>query len=226
MSFPKRKFFFFPYKRKSFHRLFRRWHEILEWYENENKTDLPYWYQERTNIGHLALASYQLNGQPLQEFSVIKGIGSKRSSGRADLYLYVPSSRYNLGQSINYIIEAKQDWCSPTLESVRKAIKRSINSVMKDTRRLKDKEWKSIRKMGLVFLLPYKKMGTKRITDMQIRELNKQLREFTDDIKRVSDEHKADFVAIHYSDLKKSCSFKFTKRYLWCPGIVAIGKFL
>src|SRR5688572_11664955 len=96
-------------KKKPLGRLFETWHEILKWYE-EKESDLPYWYSERTNIGHLALAVYDLSGIPVQEFSCRKGKGKEDSAGRADLYISVPNGRGSM--SLN--IEAKHAWCSVT----------------------------------------------------------------------------------------------------------------
>jgi len=65
-------FKYLHYKGQNLERLFRKWDKILSWYEDE-LNDLPYWYLERTNIGHLALAVYEMSGIPIQEFTCRKG---------------------------------------------------------------------------------------------------------------------------------------------------------
>lgn len=119
-------------------RLFTKWDEILSWYEDE-WDDLPYWYLERTNIGHLALSVYQLSGIPLQEFTCKKGKGAKSSSGRADLYMSIPNgpTRY-----IDLNIEAKQVWCSITsLATSNAVLQASLEEAVRDCERLKEDAW-------------------------------------------------------------------------------------
>jgi len=90
-----------PFHERHFRKLFTAWHEILNWYEEDiMKDDLPYWYLERTNIGNLALATYQLSGFPLQEFSCVKGRGASRSDGRADLYTILPKRTASRGKNL------------------------------------------------------------------------------------------------------------------------------
>jgi len=128
------------YKGPSLKKLFTKWDEILSWYEDEWE-DLPYWYLERTNIGHLALAVYQLSGIPLQEFTCRKGKGARNSSGRADLYISVPNGA---GRSIDLNIEAKQAWCSISNSAGSMAmLRRGLGNAVSDCRRLKDKAWRA-----------------------------------------------------------------------------------
>lgn len=199
-------------------RVFEKWDKILSWYEEETG-DFPYWYLERTNIGHLGLAVYELSGIPLQEFSCTKGRrGAKKSVGRADLYISVPNKG---GKSIDVNIEAKQAWCSIQFSKRSKPVlRKALDAAISDCRHLKDKAWEARFCAAIVFLLPYANAMPKDNAEMA-----RQLRAFT---QSVSDECACigvDFVAFHYPATKilKRISRK-NAQYGWCPGIAVVGK--
>ncbi len=202
-------------------KLFRTWHQILTWYEDETG-DFPYWYLERTNIGHLALAVYQLGGVPVQEFSCVKGKGGGDSSGRADLYMSIPTGRRR-PKNIEVNIEAKQHWCSVRFnEHSRSSLGTSLASAVQDCRNLKDTAWKADLGAGIVFILPYSKsMPSNRA------ELRKLVKAFTQSVSDESERLGASFLAFHYpsvATLEKIS--RDSLKYDWCPGIAVIGKFI
>ena len=99
----------------------RGWTEFLEaWFEVMTRfisassvsrsADIPYWYNERSNAGHLAAAAWSLGGIAIQEFTVERGeegrdeLTRKARTGWCDLWIYVPT----LG--LEYDIEAKFQW--------------------------------------------------------------------------------------------------------------------
>ena len=219
-----RRFFYSTLQKPDVRCLFEVWHEILKWYEEGNPGDLPYWYLERTNVGHLALAVYDLSGFPLQEFSIRKGRGAKRSPGRADLYVDVPSSRSTSGRPYNFNVEAKQVWCSVALGGQQEGtIRRALGAVVRDCKDLKDKAWEAKHKVALLFVLPYREVHGERA-----RVLEDELRLFRKDIKIIARDLDASFVTGHFADIqvsRKVLANEGKKKY-WCPGIVAIGKVL
>jgi hypothetical protein len=203
---------------KGLKRLCKTWHEILKWYEDQEK-DLPYWYSERTNIGHLALAVYQLGGVPIQEFSCRKGKGKENSTGRADLYISMP----NGNRSLSLNIEAKHAWCSVTLNGSA-ILKENLYEAVQDCKNLKEKAWKAHLGAGLVFLTPYAKTMPDHKT-----AISAQQRSFTNRVIQESKKAKANFIAFHYptKDRLWKISLKYqSEAWSWCPGIAVIGKLI
>ena len=202
-------------------KLFRTWHEILGWYEDETE-DFPYWYLERTNIGHLALAVYQRDGIAVQEFSCLKGKEAEDSSGRADLYMKVPMGR-GKSRPVELNIEAKQQWCSVAFNANSKAaLATYLSRAEKDCRNLKDKAWRADLGAGIVFLLPYSKSVP---TDR--KDIRKQLKQFTVAVSKESKKLGASFAAFHYPALDNLLEIsKNFSEHGWCPGITVIGKFV
>jgi len=206
-----------------FKRFFSEWHYMLEWFEKNDTSDLPYWYLERTNIGHLALASYQINGRPLQEFSMLKGRGAEKGPGRADLYIDFPPGA--AGSRPCYLsIEAKQRWCPIKSEpkNLEKAVQASLLSAITDCRELNDKGWEDCQRIGISFILPYFKFTGSNFNDMT----ENILMDFNSKLEKVAKSSRGDFIAIHYAPLKVSKRRKFLSEYGWCPGIAIIGRFL
>jgi len=196
----------------------------MDWYEKDiMNADLPYWYNERTNVGNLALATYQLSGFPLQEFSCVKGKGASRSDGRADLYVRLP--RKGLSSRSEYVdlnIESKQIWRSLHLgEQATEAIKNKLAVVMRDCKAIKDPDWKVKLGVGLLFVLPYKQ----DIRGIRKSVLEQDITMFVRDMTRVVKDLDASFVACHLANTEISRRiYNANHRYGWCPGIVAIGK--
>ena len=67
--------------------------------------DLPYWYNERVNVGYVAQAVSKLGFAVLEEYTVDRGEGNEVHPGRADLW-FGDDSRDE------YIVEFKQHWAS------------------------------------------------------------------------------------------------------------------
>lgn len=210
-------FLYFPVNNHNIRKLFKAWNGILVRHEKADKDDLPYWYLERTNIGHLALAAYKLNGYSLQEFSMKKGRGQNKSTGRADLYMYFPLSDT---QWYDFNIEAKQIWCSLSMKDDQKVIKNALKKAEFDIKKHNDKEFRAKYAMAILFVLPYMKvLDEKRVTKEQL------LSKFNRQIKQTVEETGASFAAVHYADI--DVSTKLSKKYTksdWYPGIVVIGK--
>ncbi len=203
-------------------RLFKKWHDVLARFENEDASDLPYWYLERTNVGHLAIAAYEIKGRPLQEFSMTKGRGSDKGPGRADLYIYLPPMRGKV-RELYVSIEAKQRWSrigSKTVD-LKRLITRSLKAVKRDCKNLTDKDWHGCHRLGVVFILPYKQKVDRGLNEVS----EKGLGDFIRDMVAAAKASKADFTAIHFAPLRVSKEQPSLKKDGWCPGVAAVGKF-
>jgi hypothetical protein len=210
-------FKFVQHKGPRMQKVFEKWDEILSWYEDK-MNDFPYWYLERTNIGHLGLAVYQLNGIPTQEFSCQKGKGVKKSAGRADLHISMPRKG---GTFIDFNIEAKQAWCSIRFDERSKPILRNaLNEAISDCKNLKETAWKAQFRAGIVFLLPYSNAMPKDKT-----EIGRRLRAFTQSVSDECAREGVDFVTFHYPAMKTLMRIsQQNAHHGWCPGIAVIGK--
>jgi len=214
------KFFYFHFRNPNIRKLFKAWNDILRWYEKD-KEDILYWYLERTNIGHLALAAYQLKGYPLQEFSMKKVKGTQKSTGRADLFMYFPKGTLSDAQWYDFNIEAKQIWCSISIGNDQKEmIGKALKKADVDLKKHRDKTSQAKYGMAILFVLPYMKMLDEK-KDMKKQLLSK----FNKQIKQTAEEMEASFAAVHYADIEVSTelSQKYTKPD-WYPGIAVIGK--
>ena len=80
--------------------------------------DLPYWYNERANVGFLVAAAWRLGGAAIEEYTVDKP--RQGTKGRADLWLRVP----RLGLECRF--EAKVHWPADTA-----AAKRACNALLR-----------------------------------------------------------------------------------------------
>jgi hypothetical protein len=107
--------------------------------------DFAWWYNERSYVGLLAAAAWQVGGHSLEEYSTRKRYSSGKYAGRGDLY-------FRLAQT-DYIAEAKHDWVrlgrrSPKLPGrLRDFLRLARKSVV-------DAETKRATKLGMLFIAP------------------------------------------------------------------------
>jgi len=78
--------------------------------------DIPFWYNERACLSHLAGAVWKANGCALEEYSSVKGWGRGRHNGRIDLYFIL-----NNASNTSYVVEAKKCWHG-TISSINKSL--------------------------------------------------------------------------------------------------------
>jgi hypothetical protein len=83
--------------------------------------DLPYGYTERANIGLLSIAAHDAGYLAIEEYSEMKGKGTRRRMGRVDLAIM---------KEMELVIEAKWDWTSP--EKVAPCATRTLNRALDD----------------------------------------------------------------------------------------------
>lgn len=107
--------------------------------------DCAWWYDERTFVGLLAAAAWQIGGHSLEEYATRKNYRRNQYSGRGDLYFEL--------NSIRYIAEAKHDWVLVGHRS-RKIPKRLGRLLRLARDSVIDAETKGGTKLGLLFIAP------------------------------------------------------------------------
>lgn len=143
------RFYYFGDGRHRFFKiLFKEWHRLLVDFEQVLRKyhDIPYWYNEWTNVGILATAAaFVKDTLALQEYTVQRGGAKGRVQGRADLWLHARGGR-------SYDFEFKIVY--PSIRSTRTAlIKLRLKKASADIRSLPrplDASWG----VALVFVVP------------------------------------------------------------------------
>ena len=131
--------------------LLLQWHKELADATSRLKpyNDLPYWYIERTNVGFVAQATNSLRLPELEEYSVDRGKGAKKRSGRGDLW-FADSS------GAEYIAEFKLVW--PSIKSEPAIFFRTVNESVDEARtQVLDTEpphGGSPHRLAMVFVIP------------------------------------------------------------------------
>ncbi|MCR6629954.1 MAG: hypothetical protein NVV74_07825 [Magnetospirillum sp.] len=86
--------------------MLRRWGHLIDDYCAIHPKDVPYYYNERANVGLLAAAAWGPGSGSLEEYACERDHDEGQVRwGRADLYLY--------DQNNSATIEAKQIWWTP-----------------------------------------------------------------------------------------------------------------
>ncbi|PQJ67143.1 hypothetical protein [Photobacterium angustum] len=130
----------------SYRSLLLSWIECIQDYISVwDGDDLPYWYNERANVGILAGAAWRSGMIALEEFQTIKvADDGEDSKGRNDLYL--------ADKSIGAFIEAKVSF--PNILNKKQytnLVKSQLFGALSDVRKIKDEG----EKIGVVFVAPY-----------------------------------------------------------------------
>jgi len=188
-------------KHKFIEGLMNSWDSTLRQYEREwgKGSYLPYVYGERANIGILAIAAAMIKALPFEEYSIKKGRGHQKHTGRADLEILARNKQL-------WHIEAKRLQKSfrshDFIDVVREKLNDAANEAESST------EGSNLR-MGIVFVIPY-----------GIIEPHTQCKQFVD---RISDlkSLKADFSAIHFAKPEL-----YQKAHKDSPGIAIVGRYV
>ncbi len=135
--------------------LLRRWTVLIEDYAQntrwpgwQDKTDVPYWYTERANVGILAAAAWQCGFHALEEWNETKKWEGDDYSGRYDLAVH-----FRREEVVS--IEAKQAflWLGPQTDpdtTSGEIISAMENAMAGAT--LMETQWGD--RMGIAFLIP------------------------------------------------------------------------
>ena len=101
-------------------KLLLRWQKVLALATAQMRQydrDLPYWHNERANVGFVAQAARELGCVVLEEYTVDRGRRKKSAPGRADLWTGDPSR-------VEHEFEFKLHW--PSIKSSTEALDRRI----------------------------------------------------------------------------------------------------
>ncbi|MDP2749745.1 MAG: hypothetical protein Q8O89_02855 [Nanoarchaeota archaeon] len=126
-------------------KLLREWKLILGHYIEISQEDLPYWYNERVNTGFLAVAAWKLGGIAIEEYSVKRHHGKRKSQGRCDLWFKI--------DNLDFSIECKQVWPSIFSDKAAKNIKRALKDASKQLSKMSRKDKGSVN-VSCCFVVP------------------------------------------------------------------------
>ena len=130
-----------------FRDVFKKWFWVIEKYcEKRCWEDVPWWYNERASLSLFAAAVWNSGGIALEEYSTSKSHRKERWPGRGDIYVSINGKEY--------IIEAKQVWCSISGRAQKSNDK--IEKALFEARHAagETKCW-GAKRLGLVFAIPY-----------------------------------------------------------------------
>ncbi len=200
--------------------LFKQWHKVISRTTTRmcrsNYPDLPYWYGERTQVGWIALAAYEIGWLPLHEPP-----RSSKGGGRSDLWIYTGRA----GKARVIDIEAKKAELSVSTVSRRKSVwdvddipgklKRALKQALD-----KDEGYDGDDGIGLVFVILHASKNTSKSEVLRLATEFKRHATSRQALKAVG----ADFVALYfgkYSLVRKVAIKEDCPPYI---GIAVIGK--
>lgn len=186
-------------------KLFRSWNDTLSQYEEAYGDELPYVYDERAQVGLLAVAARQINGFPIMEFFTSR-IGNISKHGYGDLAVFWPRQKDETWMEVSHIRVPWNNWS-------HEHIYEKFWHARKGIRSLKDRRTG----LALVFLRFYD-FPTKYYLPSTYRV---KIRELYNNLVNTTQRLKADFFTIHMCDPEIVLKTKSSND---CPGIAAIGK--
>ena len=205
--------------------LFKRWHRVLSSATTRlarcRYPDHPYWYDERTQVGWLALAAHTMRWLPLQEPSVPR---RKKGVGRSDLWVY--SGR--AGTTKVYDFEAKladlplhnlyKCKLFSDIDGIDGKLKRAVRQA-----RDKKKGYEGDMAVGLVFVRLHAKKNDKKA---EILRLAQKFKTHATSKKGLQDVG-ADFLALYfapYKFIKRVLAHKSNKKEVPYLGVAVVGR--
>ena len=189
-------------------KLFKSWNEVLHQYEKEwnNTGDLPYVYDERSQVGLLAIAAKETNCLPLMEFYTDRR-GNVSGKGYGDLAIYWQRYKFETWVEASHI---RVTWHS--LNSQYDNIYERFEHARQGIKSLKNRD----SGLALLFIRFYN--FPKDYFEPLV--FNKKVGELKNTLKDVTRRLGADFFALHLCEpelVQKSKSKD-------CPGVAVIGK--
>ena len=188
-------------ERKFTQALMTSWDSTLRKYERKwaKGSYLPYVYGERANIGILAVAAAMIKAFPFEEFSITKGRGHQKHTGRADLEILGKGNQL-------WHIEAKRLQKSFRRHDFFDAVRDKLDEAATQAKSVTEG---SDLKMGIVFVIPY-----------GIKDPYSQRRHFVEGISDLKS-LKADFSSIHFANPDL-----YQKVHENSPGIAIVGRYV
>lgn len=192
--------------------LLEEWILSIERFSRITKDDVPYWYNERANIGVLAAAAWRCGRIALEEFQHQKvdalsdgepeDAAQKSRNGRCDLWIS--------GDSSEEIVEAKFRWLNMSSEKMAKIAETCLDAALIDAIATQKARNDGIKAIGVAFLPVY--ANADKVGDIEV--------DITKTIKSAS-KLQADLVAWCFPKrLRENISEK--NNYL--PGVIMLAK--
>ena len=131
--------------------LLKRWHEVVAEAAERMRPylDLPYWYNEKANVGYVAQAAWQCGFAFVEENTVDRDRGGGVYLGRADLWIGDP-----LGHEHEF--EFKLYW--PSVKSTKKTLAENIKWYLGKAQEqlddIADKGGRQPGRVAMVFVCP------------------------------------------------------------------------
>ncbi|KAA3618537.1 MAG: hypothetical protein D8M58_21375 [Calditrichaeota bacterium] len=159
------------------------WISIINRFCSEIEEEVPYYYNERSNVSIFAGALWRNNYLAMEEFGIEKG-KRKKYTGRSDLWFQIGNT--------DYYCEAKFKFVSLASKDIKSQIKSVMESAKKDVNKIdfKDNE-KSI---SMVFICPHLSINNKDINS-EIDSFLKIIKKIPADVKSwVFPQNRRDFI--------------------------------
>ena len=134
--------------------------------------DAPYWYTERTLVGTLATAAWQVEGcTSLEEYTVEKGRGKPKGMGRADLWIQTKDGR-------RYVFEAKRLWQNIGSRAQLNKIPENYEELLAEAKEKARKIREEGERLGLLF-------ASTRLREKEREKVDERIEAFLSELKKV-----------------------------------------
>ncbi len=185
--------------------LLDEWMTVMLRYFRISGKDLPYWYNERANVGMLAAAAWRCGYVALEEYadSKRKADNEENYQGRVDLWIGRPESK--LGE----LIEAKVSWINLLNEDFKTHLRDALTPAIADARNTKT--GKSLATYGICFIVPW----------MDIKLPQENVEQRIDDLIKAMDDLDIDIKAWYFPSQFREIQNMYKQIY---PGVMIMGK--
>lgn len=149
--------------------LLEEWILSIERFSRITNGDVPYWYNERANIGILAAAAWRCGRIALEEFQHEKidalsdgeseSASQKSRNGRCDLWI----SGDNRSEEI---VEAKFRWLNMSSDKLPKIAETCLNAAVTDAAATQKARNDEIKAIGVAFLPVY--ANADKVSDLEV----------------------------------------------------------
>lgn len=186
-----------------FEKILKSWFEIIHDYVEKSGGDAIYWYNERANVGALSAAMARNKITVIEEYACLKGRGTNRRKGRADISFYY-NNRW-------YLAEAKAYW--PYLSSRSKPLdtKKHMEAALSDVKKSHQQD-KYAMPFGLSFIIP----RIKPIDKDRIREF------FVEYVEQLENDSYCDFWAYCAPGKLRELQTSHPSKAFY-PGVIVLG---
>jgi hypothetical protein len=190
-------------------KLFKSWDEVLHQYEHawRDTGDLPYIYDERAQVGLLAISSRIINGYPLTEFSVDR-IGNISGRGYCDLGIVWQRKDFETWIEAGHI---RISWYDLTHNFYDKVYMRFWHA---------KHDIRSLKKRGHSLAILFIRFYNFPVHKNKDKEYTQTVQELKSILNKTTRRLNADFFTLHLCSPKLVAKSKSED----CPGIAVIGQ--